>query len=209
MGPELKKRFPITEDSIESDELTFLRQMYLQHGLGKISVEDYGGVGFNIVADPMADEKMFGMSAASRMQSTTGTSMFIRDENGDVILDDQYDQNLYVNYKMLQDPSIKKSKAVYETERFEKEYAGMSGFTRAVWETISSDATNFQKIHNLAFLMGSRDYKDNKKDVGRKVRINIGNPDLDFAKAAFIDGYKDLAVSHDGNGLVVHGDENM
>jgi len=209
MGPELKKRFPITEDSIESDELTFLRQMYLQHGLGKISVEDYGGVGFNIVADPMADEKMFGMSAASRMQSTTGTSMFIRDENGDVILDDQYDQNLYVNYKMLEDPSIKKSKAVYETERFEKEYAGISGFTRAVWETLSSDATNFQKIHNLAFLMGSRDYRDNKKDVGRKVKINIGNPDLDFAKAAFVDGYKDLAVSHDGNGLVVHSDENI
>ena len=85
----------------------------------------------------------------------------------------------------------------------------MSGFTRAVWETISSDATNFQKIHNLAFLMGSRDYKDNKKDVGRKVKINIGNPDLDFAKAAYVDGYKDLAVSHDGNGLVVHSDENI
>ena len=42
------------------------------------------------------------------------------------------------------------------------------------------------KKYNIAFLMEGRDYVDDKKDVGRKVRINIGNPDLDFAKAAYV-----------------------
>lgn len=197
----LKKFFPITEGSIDKPELEFMRQLYLQKGLGNITEHDYGGTAFRISGkNVIKDEDLLGLEPNERMRATTGYGKFIQAENGDIIFEDRFDQNGY------KPPTGK----FLETEEFEKIYQGNAGLMKAMKETLFAEGfTKFQRLHNLSFLIGSRDYVDDSKDVGREVRINIGNPDLDFAQGAYVDAFKDLVISHDGFGPVVHADEGI
>ena len=72
------------------------------------------------------------------------------------------------------DPDTGRPKGkVYTTEEFEAKFDKME----ALFATWNSDASEFEKVHNTAFLFGSRDYQDSSKDTGVKIRINLGKLD--------------------------------
>jgi hypothetical protein len=106
------------------------------------------------------------MSAAERSYATIGAGIFELQPNGDVHLVDSYDQNYYRT----------PDDVVLTAEQYEQQYKGMTGNAKAIYETLTSGIGGFTKIHNLSFVLGSRDYKDDTRDVGREVRINLGNP---------------------------------
>ena len=47
-------------------------------------------------------------------------------------------------------------------------------FMEALVDTIDNSPTLYQAARNLGFLFGSRDYKDDTRDEGRPVEINLG-----------------------------------
>jgi hypothetical protein len=168
MGDLMKEQMPITEDAMQPDELDFFLNMYRRLGAGSFDKPAYGDIAsFGIRSgNQMADSAMLNMSAAERSYATIGAGSFELQPNGDVHLVDSYDQNYY---RTPDDVAL-------TAEQYEQQYKGMSGNAKAIYETLTSGIGNFTKIHNLSFVLGSRDYEDDSRDVGRKVRINLGNP---------------------------------
>lgn len=195
-GDFIKSKHTLTEDAFEEDELALAVETYKRVGAGVVTYADWNktqhfgesdGTGLFKLIPSMLD-----MNPASRMASTIGAGKFEVEPNGDVILVDQYDMNIFKD----------KDGRVLTTEEFEKEFSGVAGLARA-WKTVfERDDTVFDKIHQIQFLIGSRDYEDDTKDTARKVRINLGNPNaykgvLPRSLENFTDKY---AVNRTGDG---------
>ena len=176
----VKENSVINESSFEDDEIEFLKELARKKGTGRVTKADYGSLRDTSVRGAAeADVLTTGsLSAADRVYNSLSEFMIRKDpETGEYFAEDTYDWNLYVDYN---DPSggIDKKTGrprgvVYTTEEFEEKFNPME----ELFNTINSDASAFEKAHNLAFLLGSRDYVDNSKDTGRKVRINLGKLD--------------------------------
>ena len=175
-----KKKMTITEKNFKEDEIQFLRAMAKQYGTGLIEKDMYKGITFGDVrggnVEKISDVEL---SLADRVYNSLGNFTISKDEKtGEYFIDDVYDWNIYTDYTDLSagiDPETGRPKGrVYTTEQFEAKFPNKMEALLATW---NSDASEFEKIHNTAFLFGSRDYKDNTKDTGVKMRINLGKLD--------------------------------
>ena len=176
----VKDQSVINESYFEDDELEFLRELARRKGTGRVTKADYGDLKDTSVRGAASEDVLTSgsFSAADRVYNSLSEFMIRKDpETGEYYAEDTYDWNLYVDYS---DPAggINKNTGrprgvVYTTEEFEKKFNPME----ELFKTLASDASEFEKAHNLAFLLGSRDYVDNSKDTGRKVRINLGKLD--------------------------------
>lgn len=175
-----KKNYTITEKDFKEDEIQFIKAMAKQYGVGSIKKDMYKGVTFGDVrggnVEKLSDVEL---SLADRVYNSLGDFTISKDEKtGEYFVDDVYDWNIYTDYTDLStgiDPDTGRPRGkVYTTEEFEAKFPNKMEALLATW---NSDASEFEKIHNTAFLFGSRDYKDNTKDTGVKIRINLGKLD--------------------------------
>jgi hypothetical protein len=175
-----KKNYTITEKDFKEDEIQFLKAMAKQYGAGLIEKDMYKGITFGDVrggnVEKLSDVEL---SLADRVYNSLGNFTISKDEKtGEYFIDDVYDWNIYTDYTDESagiDPETGRPKGkVYTTEQFEAKFPNKMEALLATW---NSDASQFEKIHNTAFLFGSRDYKDNTKDTGVKIRINLGKLD--------------------------------
>lgn len=176
----VKDRSVINEADFQEDELEFIKKLARKKGVGRVTKADYGQLVDTGVRGTSEDAITKGTAeVADRVYNSLSYFNITKDpETGEYFAEDQYDWNVYVDYtdpKGGFDPKTKRPRGVvYDTEEFEKK-----GFNlmEELFKTLGSDASEFDKAHNLAFLLGSRDYKDNKLDTGRKVKINLGKLD--------------------------------
>ena len=175
-----KKKYTITEKDFKEDEIQFLKAMLKQYGAGPVTKDMYKGVTFGDVrggnVEKLSDVEL---SLADRVYNSLGNFTITKDEKtGEYFIDDVYDWNIYTDYTDESagiDPDTGRPKGkVYTTEQFEAKFPNKMEALLATW---NSGASQFEKIHNTAFLFGSRDYKDNTKDTGVKIRINLGKLD--------------------------------
>jgi len=176
----VKDQSVINESYFEDDELEFLRELARRKGTGRVTKADYGDLKDTSVRGAGSEDVLTSgsFSAADRVYNSLSEFMIKKDpETGEYYAEDTYDWNLYVDYSDPAGGTNKKTGrprgVVYTTEEFEKKFNPME----ELFKTLTSDASEFEKAHNLAFLLGSRDYVDNSKDTGRKVRINLGKLD--------------------------------
>lgn len=176
----VKENSVINESSFEDDEIEFLRELARTKGTGRVTKADYGSLKDTSVRGAAEGDVLTtgSLSVADRVYNSLSEFMIRKDpETGEYFAEDTYDWNLYVDYNDPAGGIDKKTGrprgVVYTTEEFEKKFNPME----ELFKTINSDASDFEKAHNLAFLLGSRDYVDNSKDTGRKVRINLGKLD--------------------------------
>ena len=169
-----KNVITINESYLAEDEMGVLQDFVKKHGTGKINYSDYKGAGSVDVRGKNSPtlSDMSGLSAVERLQKSFGESM-IKVIDGDYYLIDQYDFNVFVDYS---DTNSSGKGKVYNAEAYDKKFGGL-GVADALSSTMGSDRTLFDKLHNLAFIMGSRDYEGTNRDVGRQVRIKIGPVD--------------------------------
>ena len=175
-----KKKYTITEKDFKEDEIQFLKAMLKQYGAGPVTKDMYKGVTFGDVrggnVEKLSDIEL---SLADRVYNSLGNFTITKDEKtGEYFIDDVYDWNIYTDYTDESagiDPDTGRPKRkVYTTEQFEAKFPNKMEALLATW---NSGASQFEKIHNTAFLFGSRDYKDNTKDSGVKIRFNLGKLD--------------------------------
>lgn len=176
----VKENSVINESSFEDDEIEFLKELARKKGTGRVTKADYGSLRDTSVRGAAEGDVLTtgSLSAADRVYNSLSEFMIRKDpETGEYFAEDTYDWNLYVDYNDPAGGIDKKTGrprgVVYTTEEFEEKFNPME----ELFKTINSDASEFEKAHNLAFLLGSRDYVDNSKDTGRKVRINLGKLD--------------------------------
>ncbi len=172
-----KKNYTITEKDFKEDEIQFLKAMLKQYGAGAVTKDMYKGITFGDVrggnVEKLSDVEL---SIADRVYNSLGNFTISKDEKtGEYFIDDVYDWNIYTDYTdesagIDSDTGRPKGK-VYTTEQFEAKFPNKMEALLATW---NSDASQFEKIHNTAFLFGSRDYKDSSKDTGVKIKINLG-----------------------------------
>lgn len=175
-----KKNYTITEKDFKQDEIGFLKEILKKHGAGRVTKDMYKGVTFGDVRGGNVEKVSdIELSLADRVYNSLGDFRIVKDEEtGEYFVDDVYDWNIYTDYTDESagiNPETGRLKGkVYTTEEFEKKFDSKM---EALIETWNSNASQFEKIHNTAFLFGSRDYKDPSKDTGIKVRINLGKLD--------------------------------
>lgn len=107
---------------------------------------------------------------ANELKQILGTASVFVDENGDIIVEDRYNFNYYY------DPALERNVNAEQWSMFDNK----AKFT-AIQDTILSDQlSTYDKIRNLAFMFGSKDFEgsDNPRDEGRMVRINLGKYDV-------------------------------
>ena len=175
-----KRNYTITEKDFKEDELQFLKAMAKQYGAGLVEKKMYKGVTFGDVrggnVEKLSDVEL---SLADRVYNSLGNFTISKDEKtGEYYVDDVYDWNIYTDYTDESagiDPDTGRPKGkVYTTEQFEAKFPNKMEALLSTW---NSSASQFEKIHNTAFLFGSRDYQDSSKDTGVKIRINLGKLD--------------------------------
>ena len=169
----LKGSIPIQESSFTEEEVNYLREIVKRKGVGKLTKKDYGSVSVGGVRGGGEGEFTKDLSIADRLYNSLGDAMIRKDpDTSEYYIEDQYDWNIYVDYtegETNPETGRKKGK-VYKTEEFEENLNPV----KELYKTLTSGASAFEKAHNIAFLLGSRDYVDDTKDKGRKVRVNLG-----------------------------------
>lgn len=169
----LKGSNPIQESSFTEEEINYLREIVKRKGVGKLTKKDYGSVSVGSIRGGGEGEFTKGLSIADRLYNSLGDAMIRKDpDTGEYYIEDQYDWNMYVDYTEGEtNPETGRKKGrVYKTEEFEENLNPV----KELYKTLTSGASAFEKAHNIAFLLGSRDYVDDTKDKGRKVRVNLG-----------------------------------
>ena len=173
---EDKGLLTIDEGYLQADEIEGLREIVRKKGVGQITKSDYGNVTIGDVRGGNKKNTLTGgLTLSDRLYNSLGdTTAKKNEETDEYYIDDTFDWNVYVDYTdesngVDEDTGRLKGK-VYKTEEFESQLSPAKEF----WKTVTSGASIFEKAHNIAFLFGSRDYVDSKKDTGRKIRINLG-----------------------------------
>jgi hypothetical protein len=167
----------VTEENFTEEEVDYLRELAKKYGTGLLKKEMYddkelrvGGVRGKEGALPTD------LTVAESLYNSLGDTTIKKDpETGEYYVEDVYDWNIYTDYTVGgTDPKTGLPKGkVYTTEEFESQLNPME----EVLKTINSDASLFQIVHNLAFIFGSRDYKDEARNTGSKIRIKLGKLD--------------------------------
>tara|TARA_R100000900_G_scaffold39280_1_gene32405 strand:+ start:4535 stop:6892 length:2358 start_codon:yes stop_codon:yes gene_type:complete len=181
---------PITEAAFKEDELQHFRNMWTKYGTGKVTKAqqiDSANAVMNVITGK--DRAPFDLPADVRAYYSVGDFTLTQNEDGEVILKDQYDYNIYTDYT-AEPTTNKDGEQEYPrltTEEFEDKYSTARGIKDTLKAYTDGKIGFMSAAHNLGFLLGSRDYKDASKDEGTPIRINLGKPetwDTDNADAA-------------------------
>tara|TARA_R100001463_G_scaffold26933_5_gene62693 strand:- start:4173 stop:5021 length:849 start_codon:yes stop_codon:yes gene_type:complete len=174
----------ITEKNFSPESIQILRQMALDNNLKagdkmKIDYEDFNKYGAELSARFVSGtnedtksikEKLINLKPADEVKMTLGEAMLEVDSEGNIKVIDQYDFNNWAWYGKGKQANGKYLSLSPEEFEGSEEIT----FTEALMDTIQNAPSDYQMVRNLAFLFGSRDYKDDEKDTGRKVEINLG-----------------------------------
>jgi hypothetical protein len=167
----------VTEENFTEEEVDYLRELAKKYGTGLLKKEMYDDKELR-VGNVRGKEGALptDLTVAESLYNSLGDTTIKKDpETGEYYVEDVYDWNIYTDYTVGgTDPKTGLPKGkVYTTEEFESQLNPME----EVLKTINSDASLFQIVHNLAFIFGSRDYKDEAKNTGSKIRIKLGKLD--------------------------------
>jgi hypothetical protein len=168
---------PITEKNFTKEELEHLRELARKYGTGLLQKDQYDDVELRVGGVRGKEGALpTDLTVAEALYNSLGDTTIKKDpETGEYYVEDVYDWNIYTDYTVGgtdPDTGLPRGK-VYTTEQFENQLDPMEEIAK----TFASDASIFQKVHNLAFIFGSRDYKDESKNTGLKMRISLGKLD--------------------------------
>ena len=175
----------ITETNFSPESMSVLKQYAKDKGLkagqsiaidyndfnkygAKMTAKLYSGSNekWNVVRD-----KLLNITPADEVKMTLGEAKLEADNDGNIKVIDRYNFNSWVWFgKGKQEDGKYLS---LSAEEFEK--GDQITFMEAMIDTINNAPTAYQAARNLGFLFGSRDYKDDTRDEGRPVEINLGN----------------------------------
>lgn len=174
----------ITEENLSPEAVSLLAQMSKDKKVKagdvfSFSYDDYNKYGAQLSAlfqgkggeDVHKNfvQRLANLSPADELKFTLGETSIKVDKDGIARAVDQYDFNTWADFSA--EPDENGVYPTYTPEEFEK--LGLS-FADAIEKTVRNSPSNYQMIRNIGFLLGSKDYKDNVKDKGRKVEINLG-----------------------------------
>tara|TARA_R100000664_G_C2759298_1_gene148923 strand:- start:649 stop:1461 length:813 start_codon:yes stop_codon:yes gene_type:complete len=175
----------ITETNFSPESISVLKQYAKDKGLKAgqsitIDYEDFNKYGAKMSARLYSGSneswnvirnKLLNMAPADEVKMTLGEATLEADDNGDIKVIDRYNFNDWVWFgKGKQEDGTYLSLSAEEFEAGDQ-----ITFMEAMIDTINNAPTAYQAARNLGFLFGSRDYKDDTRDQGRPVEINLGN----------------------------------
>ena len=175
----------ITESNFSSESMSVLKQYAKDKGLKAgqsiaIDYNDFNKYGAKMTAKlysgsnekwDVVRDKLLNMTPADEVKMTLGEAVLEADDDGNIKVIDRYNFNDWVWFgKGKQEDGKYLS---LSAEEFEK--GDQITFMEAMIDTINNAPTAYQAARNLGFLFGSRDYKDDTRDQGRPVEINLGN----------------------------------
>ncbi len=174
LGKNAKDMLPITESSFTEEEIKSLIEIAKRRGTGLVTRKDFDNVTVGSVrGDGPEDILTRRLSVGDSLYNSLGDTTIKKDPTtGEYYVEDTYDWNVYTDYTVgkVNKKSGRREGKVYSTEEFESSLNS----SEELYKTLTSDASIFEKAHNIAWLFGSRDYTDNSKDTGRKIRISLG-----------------------------------
>ena len=166
----------IDETYFTEGELNHFREMWNRYGEGTVTRGQQIDTAKDIlkVATGESDSPL-GLSPAMRAYYSVGDTFLTQRDNGDVIVKDTYDYNIYTDYSV--EPNKEGKYPILDTEKFEEKYSTAKGVLDTTNAYRQGKIGFLDVAHNMGFLLGSRDYKDSSKDDGTPMLINIGNPE--------------------------------
>ena len=166
----------IDETYFTEGELNHFREMWNRYGEGTVTRGQQIDTAEDIlkVATGGSDSPL-GLPPAMRAYYSVGDTFLTQRDNGDVIVKDTYDYNIYTDYSV--EPNKKGKYPILDTEEFEEKYSTAKGVLDTTNAYRQGKIGFLDVAHNMGFLLGSRDYKDSSKDDGTPMLINIGNPE--------------------------------
>ena len=166
----------IDETYFTEGELNHFREMWNRYGEGTVTRGQQIDTAKDIlkVATGESDSPL-GLPPAMRAYYSVGDTFLTQRDNGDVIVKDTYDYNIYTDYSV--EPNKKGKYPILDTEEFEEKYSTAKGVIDTANAYRQGKIGFLDVAHNMGFLLGSRDYKDSSKDDGTPMLINIGNPE--------------------------------
>ena len=175
----------ITETNFSPESMSVLKQYAKDKGLkagqsididyedfnkygAKMSARLYSGSNesWNVIRD-----KLLNITPADEVKMTLGEAKLEADNDGNIKVIDRYNFNSWVWFGKGKQEDGKY--LALSAEEFEA--GDQITFMEALVDTIDNSPTLYQAARNLGFLFGSRDYKDDTRDQGRQVEINLGN----------------------------------
>lgn len=91
------------------------------------------------------------------------------DENGDIIAEDTFNYNDFINPL----DGITYTPEQYDTAIEEGKFTEAQVLFKIVADTLD-EGLNYEKVRALGFVLGSKDYVDDTRDEGRSFKINLG-----------------------------------
>ena len=177
LGKKSKDMLPVTESSFTEEEIKALIEIAKRKGTGLVVRKDFENVTVGSVRGDGPEATLTRrLSVGDSLYNSLGDTTIRKDpDTGEYYVEDTYDWNVYTDYTVgkVNKKSGRREGRVYSTEEFESSLNP----AEELYKTLTSDASIFEKAHNIAWLFGSRDYKDNSKDTGRKIRISLGKLD--------------------------------
>lgn len=166
----------IDETYFTEGELNHFKEMWNRYGEGTVTRGQQIDTAEDIlkVATGESDSPL-GLPPAMRAYYSVGDTFLTQRDNGDVIVKDTYDYNIYTDYSV--EPNKKGKYPILDTEEFEEKYSTAKGVIDTANAYRQGKIGFLDVAHNMGFLLGSRDYKDSSKDDGTPMLINIGNPE--------------------------------
>ena len=165
------RKTTLTEENLDPDELSVMQKLYKKVGLGKVNYADYGAdasiglKGKNRNKSNLLE--IMGYGAKDRTQKTFGEGTFVK-EGKDIFFVDQYDHNFYTVFNEGEKLRL------ISPEEYEKSGRSVREDLLNNYKAYSEDKiTMFQLMHNVGFLLGSRDYESKQKDSGKKIKIKV------------------------------------
>ena len=170
------KPITIDETYFKEDELNHFKNMWNKYGEGLVTKSQQIDSQKDILQVKTGkDGSIIDLPADLRAYYSVGDTFLTQRDNGDVILKDIYDYNIYTDYSAK--PNKKGEYPVLTTEQFEDKFSTAGALASTAAAYTSGKIGFMSAMHNMGFLFGSRDYKDSSKDEGTPILINLGNPD--------------------------------
>lgn len=165
------RKTTLTEENLSPDELSVMQKLYKKVGLGKVNYADYGSdTSIGLKGKNRNKSNLFeimGYGAEDRTQKTFGEGTFVK-EGKNVFFVDQYDHNFYTVFNEGEKLRL------IPPEEYEKSDRSVREDLLTNYKAYSEDKiTMFQLMHNVGFLLGSRDYKGTQKDSSKNIKIKV------------------------------------
>lgn len=166
----------IDETYFTEGELNHFKEMWNRYGEGVVTRGQQIDTAKDILKVATGESSSpLGLPPAMRAYYSVGDTQLTQNDNGDVIVKDTYDYNIYTDYSV--EPNKEGKYPILETEEFEEKYSTAKGVVDTTRAYRQGKIGFLDVAHNMGFLLGSRDYKDSSKDDGTPMLINIGNPE--------------------------------